>query len=284
MQKNLTIVAIDTAYPELTRAAIDQAIKVTDAKNVLLFSNNDIYPGSKWIKIDAIDQVEYSRIVLKDIGSYIETDHFMCIQYDGMPIDGNFWDDDYLKYDYIGAPWPWGPANRRVGNGGFSVRSRKLALACQDPKIVFNPPGFGDTNYMEDLHICVMYADYLESQGIKYAPVELAKKFSAEIPGGKFDTYGFHGTLCLPHYLSDDHMKLYIDHMTERQFRSDFQSRIIFGLYLAERWELMEHMMDRAVELVPDFKERLIQQLPKEKNFFPTLSVEEIESVLVNYV
>lgn len=283
MQNNLTIVAVDTAYPELTRAAIDQAVKVTNAKEVLLFSNQDIYPGSRLIKIEPINQVEYSRLVLKDLGSYVETDHFMCIQYDGMPIDGKFWDNEYLKYDYIGAPWPWGPYNRRVGNGGFSLRSRKLALACQNPKIVFNPPGHGDNNYMEDLHICVMYADYLESKGIRFAPVELAKKFSAEIPGGKFDTYGFHGTLCLPYYLDDAHMELYINNMSERQFKSDFQSRILFGLYLAERWELMELMMDRGTELVPDFKQRLIDQLPKEQNYFPTLSIEDLESVLVNY-
>jgi hypothetical protein len=284
MQNNLTIVAVDTAYPELTRAAIDQAVKVTNAKEVLVLSDTDFYPGSRWVQIEPINQVDYSRVVLKDLGSYVETDHYLCIQYDGMPTDSKFWDDEYLKYDYIGAPWPWGAPNRKVGNGGFSLRSRKLAQACQDPQIVFDPPGHGDNNYMEDLHICVMYADYLEKQyGIKYAPVDLAKKFSAEIPGGKFDTYGFHGTLCLPYYLSDDHMELYINNMNERQFKSDFQSRIVFGLFLAERWELMEHMMDRGTEIVPDFKQRLIEQLPKERNYFPNLSVEDLENILVNY-
>jgi hypothetical protein len=207
----------------------------------------------------------------------------MIVQYDGMPIDTKFWNDEYLKYDYIGAPWPWGAANRRVGNGGFSIRSRKLAELCADTKLVFNPPGHGDNNYMEDLHICVMYADYLESQGIKYAPVELAKQFSAEIPGGRFDTFGFHGTLCLPYYLNDDHMEFYISNMSERQFKSDFQSRIAFGLYGAQRWELLEHMMDRGTELVPDFKERLMEQLPKESNYFPNLTIEQLEDIFVNY-
>lgn len=266
MQKNLTIVAVDTAYPALTRKAIEQAIQVTGSEKVVIFSNEDVLPGSKWVKIDPIDQVGYSRVVFKELAPHIETDHFMIVQYDGMPIDPKFWNDEYLKYDYIGAPWPWGAANRRVGNGGFSIRSRKLAELCADTKLVFNPPGHGDNNYMEDLHICVMYADYLESQGIKYAPVELAKQFSAEIPGGRFDTFGFHGTLCLPYYLNDDHMEFYISNMSERQFRSDFQSRIAFGLYGAQRWELLEHMMDRGTELVPDFKERLMEQLPKESN------------------
>jgi hypothetical protein len=283
MQKNLTIVAVDTAYPELTKRAIDQAVKVTGAEKVLVFSDKDFYPGSKWVKIDPIDQVEYSRIVLKDLAPHIETDHYMCIQYDGMPIDSEMWNDDYVNYDYIGAPWPWGAPNRRVGNGGFSVRSRKLATICQDPQIVHNPPGYGDNNYMEDMHICVMYADYLESQGIRFAPVDLAKQFSAEIPGGRFDTYGFHGTLCLPYYLDDAHMEFYINNMTERQFKSDFQSRIVFGLYGAERWEHLEHMMDRGTELVADFKDRLFEQLPKEANYFPNITLEDLDSLLSNY-
>ena len=283
MQKNLTIVAVDTAYPALTRKAIEQAMQVTGSEKVVVFSNEDVLPGSKWVKIDPINQVEYSRVVFKDLAPQIETDHFMIVQYDGMPIDSKFWNDEYLKYDYIGAPWPWGAHNRRVGNGGFSIRSRRLAELCADPKLVFNPPGYGDNNYMEDMHICVMYADYLESQGIKYAPVELAKQFSAEIPGGRFDTFGFHGTLCLPYYLNDVHMEFYISNMSERQFKSDFQSRIAFGLYGAQRWELLEHMMDRGTELVPDFKERLMEQLPKESNYFPNLTVEQLEDIFVNY-
>lgn len=283
MQKNLTIVAVDTAYPALTKKAIEQAMQVTGSKKVVIFSNEDILPGSKWVRIDPINQIEYSKVVFKDLVPHVETDHFMIVQYDGMPIDPKFWNDEYLKYDYIGAPWPWGASNRRVGNGGFSIRSRKLAELCADPKLVFNPPGYGDNNYMEDLHICVMYANYLESQGIKYAPVELAKQFSAEIPGGRFDTFGFHGTLCLPYYLNDDHMEFYISNMSEQQFKSDFQSRIAFGLYGAQRWELLEHMMDRGTELVPDFKERLIEQLPKESNYFPNLTVEQLEDIFVNY-
>ena len=283
MNKKLTIVSVDTAYPELTLKAIEQAVKVTDCDNVLSLSDKDFVPGSRWIKINPINQIEYSRIIFKDLAQYIETDHYMVIQYDGMPIDINFWDDEYLKYDYIGAPWPWGPENRRVGNGGFSLRSRRLAEVCADPELIHNPAGYGDNNYMEDVHICQMYRNHIESQGIQFAPVKLAQKFSAEIPGGKFDTYGFHGTLCLPYYLSDEHMEFYISNMTERQFRSDFQSRIAFGLYEAERWELLEHMMECATEKVPEFKQLLIEQLPKEHNYFPNLSVEELEDIFVNY-
>jgi Protein of unknown function (DUF5672) len=283
MQKDLTIVAVDTAYHALTKRAIEQAVRVTGSEKVLVFSDQDFMPGSQFVKIDSVDQVGYNRVMFKEVAPYIETDHWMCVQYDGMPIDGDMWSDDYTAVDYIGAPWPWGPENRRVGNGGFSIRSRRLMELCLNPELVFNPPGFGENNYMEDTHICIMYRNYLESQGMQFADVATASRFSAEIPGGRFNTYGFHGTLCLPYYLDDDHLEFYINNMTERQFRSDFQARIAFGLYGAERWDHLELIMDRALSLVPDFKERLLVQLPKEKNYFPNLTVEDLENLFVNY-
>ena len=91
MQKNLTIVAMDTAYHALTRRAVEQAIEVTGSENVVILSDQDILSGSKWIKIDPIDAVEYNRIVLKELVPYIDTEHFMIIQYDGIPVDKNQW-------------------------------------------------------------------------------------------------------------------------------------------------------------------------------------------------
>src|ERR1700687_3454326 len=42
------------------------------------------------------------------------------------------WREEFLGCDYIGAQWFWHDDAMRVGNGGFSLRSRKLLLALQD--------------------------------------------------------------------------------------------------------------------------------------------------------
>lgn len=46
-------------------------------------------------------------------------------------------DDKFLKYDYIGAPW----VNRNVGNGGFSFRNKNIMIKiCElffDPKMKY---------------------------------------------------------------------------------------------------------------------------------------------------
>ena len=62
---------------------------------------------------------------------YIDTDFVLITQADGFIINPHKWTDIFLEYDYIGAPFPDEPqygftGDTRVGNGGFSLRSKKL--------------------------------------------------------------------------------------------------------------------------------------------------------------
>jgi hypothetical protein len=281
MSKKLTIVAVAAAQHKLTSRAVDQAVKVTGANNVLVLSDQDLYPGATWVKTEAITQQQYNKIVFNELAEHITTDHFMIVQYDGMPVDTTHWDEDYLNCDYIGAVWPWLPEGMNVGNGGFSIRSRKLAEACKD--LEFGPAAMIDDQYAEDVNICRYYRQELEARSITFAASNLARKFSAEIPGGRFATYGFHGTLCLPYYLDDDHMSFYIDNMTEQMLTSASQSRILLGLIAAERFDHVEQMMDKGSELVTDFKDLVARQADTERHYFPNLDSVYIEEMFVNY-
>jgi hypothetical protein len=42
-------------------------------------------------------------------------------------------------------------------------------------------------------------------------------------------------------------------------------------------------MMERGIEVRPDLKQVLINQLPQENNYFPNLTVADIEDLLINY-
>lgn len=277
--KNLTIIAIDTAYHDLTKLALESTIEITGSNNVLVFSNKDILSGSQLIQIEPISISEYSRIVFKDLAQYVNTDHYLIVQHDGFPTDATKWTDEFLKYDYIGATWPWLPENKNVGNGGFSLRSKKLSETLLRPEITWD----AGLSPAEDEHVCKIYRNYLETLGIKFAPSKVANKFSAENPGGKFDTFGFHGTLCLPYYASDNYLEFYINQLDEKRFKNDKQIRIIYGLYCAQRYDLMEQMMDRGCELIPDFKKIVLDQYVTDKVYFPLLTMEELVEVLVNY-
>jgi uncharacterized protein DUF5672 len=72
-----------------------------------------------------IDIQSYARFQVRKMHQVIETDFILNIQADGFVTNASKWTDDFLKYDYIGAPWkkPQGQNGARVGNSGFSLRS-----------------------------------------------------------------------------------------------------------------------------------------------------------------
>jgi len=152
----------------------------------------------KLIKIDPVLSLsQYSFFVIKELGKYIKTDFMLIVQYDGFILNPNAWSTDFLKYDYIGAPWAYNTHN--VGNGGFSLRSKKLSDFIQkDPLIekrLYIKKGFRGI-LLEDDVICREFREYLEDNGFTFAPNEVARQFSFEGKRGKPSVwdgqFGFH--------------------------------------------------------------------------------------------
>lgn len=132
----------------------------------------------------------YSEFCIKELYKHVNTSHMLIFQHDGFVNNWNAWDNDWLQYDYIGAPWHY-MDGMAVGNGGFSLRSTRLMeILATDPEIKFTHP--------EDHHICRTYRSYLEKKHkIKFAPVEVAEEFSFEgylQPHKRLtDQFGVHG-------------------------------------------------------------------------------------------
>jgi hypothetical protein len=151
---------------------------------------------------------DFNFYCIYNLGNHVETSHVLLIHADGYVIRPWLWDNTWTQYDYIGAPWrddptayldPWGK-NQRVGNGGFSLRSKKL---LDVPKNVVIPWEVNDGNfyrhmnaglYNEDGNICVHNRHIFEAHGCKFAPVKVASKFSREqtLPDSEEETFGFH--------------------------------------------------------------------------------------------
>jgi hypothetical protein len=128
----------------------------------------------------------YSEFILTNLGDFITTDHCLIVQWDGFILDVSQWDPAFLTFDYIGAPWPQFHDGRDVGNGGFSLRSRRLLEACRDPKF--------QTAHPEDLTICRLNRDLLEGAfGLRFADRATAERFSVERMHPNGPTFGFHG-------------------------------------------------------------------------------------------
>ena len=149
----------------------------------------------EWRKIEHLSsRAEYSRFMLRELCQHIETDHALCVQWDGFVLNGEAWDGDFLNYDYIGAVWPHYQDNYNVGNGGFSLRSRRLLDACLDLPV--------DGAVAEDVTISRACRPELESKGIRFAPEAIARRFSYERTPPLGREFGFHGAFNLVRYLA----------------------------------------------------------------------------------
>jgi ADP-heptose:LPS heptosyltransferase len=183
--KTVTLVCIDTRDHSRAIMAIRKCLKQVKFARAVFLTDMDIsIPDVEVIKIEPIkSKREYSEFCIKKLYKYFDTSHVLVVQWDGYILDAGAWDDEYLKYDYIGAPWIYD--ERNVGNGGFSLRSRKLQYVLVD--------NFIDVLHPEDQSICILYRYYLEEKyGVKFAPFELAEKFAYESLEPIQSTFGFH--------------------------------------------------------------------------------------------
>ncbi len=185
---NTTLCVIDTQTHALAARAMRLSLAAMDFADALFISDSaGDTGGARHVAIAPLaGRVAYSHFVMKDLLQYVETEHVLLIQWDGYVVHPDAWRDDFLDHDYIGARWGFHQDAHCVGNGGFSLRSRRLLEALQDPAI--------DRFEPEDEMICRHYRPLLESRyGMRFAPPEVADRFSFETTYPQCKTLGFHG-------------------------------------------------------------------------------------------
>jgi glycosyltransferase involved in cell wall biosynthesis len=187
----LTAVAFATTQVNGAIHALIETGKQLPAKKLKLFTPHELQnipENIEVVKIAALPSVEsYSTFVMKELVNHIDTEHCMIVQQDGYVINGSAWSDEFVAYDWIGAPWFW---DKVVGNGGFSIRSKRLMEELAKPEYTDLHP--------EDDKICRAYRKQLEAKGFTWAPAHVADKFSIENQGldlkGKYTgQLGWHG-------------------------------------------------------------------------------------------
>ena len=191
--KDVTLLGLDCINLDRLVLAADICRQNFDFAEVKLLTSLPPHGCEHTIKIEPILSIErYSNFLISQIHRYIETSHVLVIQYDGFILNPSAWRDTFLEYDYIGAPWYHLGPNLRVGNGGFSLRSKKLmelaAHRFSEQKTDYCHP--------EDVWICHDTRPFLESNGIHFAPETIAKHFSfeADLRHRKWNgQFGFHG-------------------------------------------------------------------------------------------
>ena len=193
MLKNIDIISINCNNPNGALMAIKHCQKYFQFGSATLFTHVDISDENvNTVKIPNISSVnDYSNFILQLV-KYVNNEFVIIVQDDGFITNPKHWDDNFLNYDFIGAPWPssedksWIELQKpelrphlyntlgknRVGNGGFSLRSKKFLEFSSN---------FNDCNGIgEDAFLNIVKYNEAIKYGIKYPALDLALKFSHE--------------------------------------------------------------------------------------------------------
>lgn len=142
------------------------------------------------------DFAEYRRIEVLGMANLFKTEFCLRQHWDSLLVNPAAWDNNWLRYDYIGAPWhhpktAYGkyPITEEncVGNGGFTLMSYRIAEMIPKVSEPYDPTVPG-----ADLWICVHLRGSLMHHGIQFAPFESAYRFACEdrVHCGQFGLHG----------------------------------------------------------------------------------------------
>jgi hypothetical protein len=202
--KNITLIEYEGVDPELGVKSLLYSSKNIEFHKIILFSYYkpfNLTDKIEFIQLESMSYLESTKFSLFKLNDYIDSEFCLSIGTDGYIIHPGLWKNEFLNYDYIGAPWPlrppWAPYidfHNRVGNGGFVLKSKKLLELCK------NVPYYKEGDH-DDGVICDFNRKYFEQCGCKFAPVEIAMKFSLELSIDECEhnldnTFGFHGKNC----------------------------------------------------------------------------------------
>jgi len=210
---NVTLVAVGSTQVPKTIRALEYSMRDMQFAEVKIVTHEKPDNLSERIAFESCEKLnsskEYSHYVIYNLHKHINTDYCLLIQWDGFIINSDKWDPEFLNWDYIGGAWPIRENayidpfdnHQRVGNGGFTLRSRKLLEVPQIEDIPFevNQGTFykhmNAGSYNEDGNICVHNRHLFEKHGVRFAPVDVAVRFSQELPVPEskgIRPFGFH--------------------------------------------------------------------------------------------
>ena len=257
--KDITLVAIDFLYHDLTRYAIEHTLKHIDPKEIIIISDREILPGSKTILHEPVNSMSKCNVLmLKGVTEHVKTNHALYVQWDGIANDRTLWDDEFLKYDYIGAVWPWEPEGQNVGNGGFSLRSKRLLDACMDEHVQLTKER---GMIAEDALICIDYKQFLQdTYSIQYAPTKLARKFSFEL-GEHKPSFGFHGLWNVFNLMSNEDMDYFYPRITYTNWNYYKWHHVLAALIRRNRMDICDYMLEQLAANSPELLEVVGQWL-----------------------
>lgn len=197
---DVTLIMVETQVHELARVALDDALARVNFGGVVVYTDRPEafgtmskrltgYDGSgaavtepavRAIKVpNWPDKFGAEAFYYMEAAQAARTSHVLMYQWDAGVRDVNCWSDDFLAFDYIGAPWPgkrggqWTPKpGFTVGNGGFTLISKRMSdyLFAHRARL----------QVRTDMDMSYRAREELERNGFRWAPEDVAYRFAFE--------------------------------------------------------------------------------------------------------
>lgn len=243
--QDVTLCCLDSFYIDVSLIALKNCLSQCSFSESLFFTDQAIaLPGIRTVPIPALrDGEAYSRALVQELPRHIQTSHALIVQWDGFVLNGQLWRADFLQQDYIGARWMLsdGP---QVGNGGFSLRSRRFLEASADPTIAVGHP--------EDFSLCRTHRSYLEqAHGIRFASGDLADHFSIEAAPVAHPTFGFHGLFNLRRLINPECPGLFVRALPKQAYHSANTLNLLFCRLTPDEGPLAAALAREIIRFVP---------------------------------
>lgn len=234
---DVTLVCVDTRTPEQALYAMRRSQLGLSFGQCLLIGPEPtpqqhaqaLAFGIEWRGIAPLRSIgEYSRFILQELRHMVKTSHALVVQWDGFVANPELWGQAFLEQDYIGPPWFEHGKIHSVGNGGFSLRSKRLLEATAALSYDGSSP--------EDWVICVQHRAVLEQEhGMRFAPLDLAHRFGVE-QGPSVRAFGFHGIEHFAHEMSATELTEWLDSAPATLLAHPHTRKLVKSLTACGRW------------------------------------------------
>lgn len=141
---NVTLAAMTSVNVRATIKAMQYSMRGIDFGDVVLITHRKPFGLPKGIRYSHTDELTnidaFNYKMVYELGDHIHTDFALIVHADGFVVHPEMWRDEFLDYDYIGAPWPLPPEGDTTTYRDRDGNICRVGKQCRYPEQA--PDGF----------------------------------------------------------------------------------------------------------------------------------------------
>ncbi len=242
----VTLVCVQPRVPVLGVATLQHCMRDIDFAQVLLFTDPDaLSQAPEGIELKGLrleSPAAHADFMLRGLVHYLQTSHVLIVQWNGFVLDASQWDPAFQLYDHVCAPVEPGTSAFGARQTSFSLQSRRLLQAMQDPAMLIRASEnhflpHDNRQRLEQVH------------DVRFAPTELARRFSFDHLRPDGATLGFQGLHNLPRVLRPDALRRLVRSLPDELLAGQAGQMLCAGLISQGQLVIAQMIIERRRRL-----------------------------------